>query len=138
MIMCLYLSYLTHFRGQGRNPSNNFVAFLENLRHHNFVLRLSDLQVDNNGPNLANIVKERPHIQKKQRKSFGGESRKFCSVKLLLQQQQSICLLLPKWPIHDHMSMPKWRKRPIYLLANRLETSPCAMSAPGRRCYCFY
>ena len=27
----------------GRNPSNNFVAFLENLRHHNFVLILSDL-----------------------------------------------------------------------------------------------
>ena len=25
------------------NPSNNFVAFLENLSHHNFVLRLSDL-----------------------------------------------------------------------------------------------
>ena len=44
MIMCLYLSYLTHFSGQGRNPCNNFVAFLENLRHHNFVLRLSDLQ----------------------------------------------------------------------------------------------
>ena len=25
------------------NPSNNFVAFLENLSHHNFVPRLSDL-----------------------------------------------------------------------------------------------
>ena len=41
--MCLQLSYLTHFSGQGRNPYNNFVAFLENLRHHTFVLRLSDL-----------------------------------------------------------------------------------------------
>ena len=43
MIMCLYISYLTHFSGEGRNPYNNFVAFLENLRPHNFVLRLSDL-----------------------------------------------------------------------------------------------
>ena len=34
------LSYLTHFSsGSGRN----FAAFLENLRHHNFVPRLSDL-----------------------------------------------------------------------------------------------
>jgi len=41
MIMCLYFSYLTNF--SGRNPSNNFVAFLENLRHHNFVLRLHGL-----------------------------------------------------------------------------------------------
>ena len=44
IIKCLYFFDLTHFRGQGRNPYNNFVAFLENLRHHNFVLRLSDLQ----------------------------------------------------------------------------------------------
>ena len=43
MIMCIYLSYLTHFSGYGRNHNNTFVAFLENLRHHNFVLRLSDL-----------------------------------------------------------------------------------------------
>ena len=43
MTMCLYFSYLTHFSGKGRNPSNNFVAFLENLRHRNFVLRLSVL-----------------------------------------------------------------------------------------------
>ena len=43
IIKCLSFLDLTHFRGQGRNPSNNFVAFLENLRHHIFVLRLSDL-----------------------------------------------------------------------------------------------
>ena len=42
--MCLYFFNLTHFRGQGRNPGNNFVAFLENLRHPKFVLRLTDLQ----------------------------------------------------------------------------------------------
>ena len=40
--MCIHLSYLIHFSGQGRNPYNDFVGFLENLRHHNFVLRLSD------------------------------------------------------------------------------------------------
>ena len=44
MIKCHYSVDLTHFKGQGRNPINNFVAFLENLRHHTFVLRLSDLQ----------------------------------------------------------------------------------------------
>ena len=43
IIKCLQFLDLTHFRGQGRNLSNNFVAFLENLRHHIFVLRLSDL-----------------------------------------------------------------------------------------------
>ena len=42
--MCLYIFNMTHFRGQGRYPGNNFVAFLENLRHHRFVLRLTDLQ----------------------------------------------------------------------------------------------
>ena len=47
MKMCLYLFDLTHFSGQGRNPSNNFVALLENLRHRNFVLRLSDLYIYN-------------------------------------------------------------------------------------------
>ena len=41
---CLYFIDLTHFKGQGRYPYNNFIGFLENLRHHNFVLRLSDLQ----------------------------------------------------------------------------------------------
>ena len=41
--MCNYLSHLTHFSGKGINPYNNFVAFLENLRHHNFFLKLSDL-----------------------------------------------------------------------------------------------
>ena len=40
---CLYFFDLTNFKGYGRNPYNNCVAFLENLRHHNFVLRLSDL-----------------------------------------------------------------------------------------------
>ena len=43
IIKCHYFLDLTLFRGLGRNPSNNFVAFLENLRHHIFVLRLSDL-----------------------------------------------------------------------------------------------
>ena len=40
--MCLYLFYFTHFSGQGRNPSINFVALLEK-----FVLRLSDLYICN-------------------------------------------------------------------------------------------
>ena len=39
----MYHSSLTHFRFLGRISSNFFVAFLENLRHNNFVLRLSDL-----------------------------------------------------------------------------------------------
>ena len=43
MYNCLYFLDLTHFIGYGRNPGNNFVAFLENLRHHKFVLKLSDL-----------------------------------------------------------------------------------------------
>ena len=44
-IKCFSFIDFTHFRGKGRNPYNNFIAFLENLRHHNFVLRLSDLKV---------------------------------------------------------------------------------------------
>ena len=50
MIMCLNLSYLTHFGGQGRNPRNISLHFWKNLRHYNFVLRLSDLQHSPNGP----------------------------------------------------------------------------------------
>ena len=46
---------LTHFKGQGRNPSKNFVAFLENLRHHIFVLRLSDLYIES-----LNFLKSKP------------------------------------------------------------------------------
>ena len=42
--MSLYSFYLIHFRGQGRNPSNNFVSFLKNLKQHNVFRRLSDLQ----------------------------------------------------------------------------------------------
>ena len=40
---CLYFVDLNHFTGQGRHPGNNFVAFLENLRHQKFILRLSNL-----------------------------------------------------------------------------------------------
>ena len=43
MIMCLNLSYLTHFGGWGKNPKNISLHFWKNLRHHHFVLRLSDL-----------------------------------------------------------------------------------------------
>ena len=43
IIKCLYFLDLTHFKGYGRNPSNNFIEFLKNLRHHIFVLRLTDL-----------------------------------------------------------------------------------------------
>ena len=42
-IVPLSLFNLTYFSGYGRNLSNNFAPFLENLRHDNFVLRLPDL-----------------------------------------------------------------------------------------------
>ena len=34
---------LTHFKGYGRNQKNNIIGFLENLRHHIFLLRLCEL-----------------------------------------------------------------------------------------------